>query len=337
MKNKIRALIAAGGVLLCATSASADKQFYKMSTLGPGSTVNLIMTSFAQEANATFPDLEIQVNATGAGTKHLLDGVRNELDFFISGPMLNYLMANKLAMYSKIEDADELVKNQRVIFNYPLGQYHFVTFADTGITSFADMRGKRIFAGPPGGGATNQVLQMIKAVTGMEPGADFTQVNLSWAAAAQAFQDHQIDVYVNPTNWPSPAISQVALTNKIRLIGFSAEDLEQEAVKKLYNRPGGALDQIPADAYGENQVNEEQVTTIAAIVGLSTNKWMDDETVYKITKNFFAKLREAEADQPWLRHVNAEAAFTQLNAPLHPGAIRYYEEIGISVPDKLQP
>lgn len=338
MKRGLSTILATATLAWASVSgAAAAEKYYKMATLAPGSTVYEVMTSFAQLTNEAFPDIEIQVNATGAGTRHLLDGTRNELDFFVTGPMLTHLMKNKLAMYAKIDDADTLIENQRTLFNYPLGQYHIVTYAEDGINSLHDLRGKRVFAGPPAGGATRMTLNLIKAVTGMEPDKDFTQVSLSWGAAAQAFQDHQIDVYVNPTNWPSPAIAQVALSNEIRLLGLSKTDQENPDVVKLYDRPGGALDTIPADAYGENQVNEEGVVTLAAVIGLATNKWMDDETAYMITRNFFTRIRELEKDRPWLRHVREETAFNQLNAKLHPGAIRYYEEVGVAVPDEFRP
>ncbi len=47
---------------------------------------------------------------------------------------------------------------------------------------------------------------------------------------------------------------------------------------------------------------------------------------------------EAQRDAtPWLRHVSLENAFADLNMPLHPGALRYYEEIGLEIPEELRP
>jgi TRAP-type uncharacterized transport system substrate-binding protein len=44
-----------------------------------------------------------------------------------------------------------------------------------------------------------------------------------------------------------------------------------------------------------------------------------------------------EGVAPWLREISLEGALTDLNLPLHPGALRYYEEIGLEIPDALRP
>lgn len=337
--GKLRLGALAGALILAVSfgGGAGAKEFYKLSTLGPGSSPFLVMSTFADIINKSDPDIEIQVNATGAATRHALEAGRGEIDFFMSAPSVHGLMQRGVAMYANVKDAPELSKKLRTIFNFPLGAYHIVVYADSGIESLADLRGKKVFLGPPGGGALRIAQQLVEFSTGLKPGEDFVSVKLGWSAAAQGFQDKRFDVYINPTLAPSPVIAQIALSNKIRFLGLSPEQLASDKLKPLLTRPGGKTAVIAAGTYGGNQVNETDVTTIASIVGLSTSADQPEDFIYRITKTFWEEVAKLRASAPWLARVNLAGAFDELNIPLHPGAIRYYREIGIEVPESAIP
>ena len=69
---------------------------------------------------------------------------------------------------------------------------------------------------------------------------------------------------------------------------------------------------------------------------LGVNKDMSDDVAYSLTKAMFENLDDAHSVSDGLAPLTAENAFVSLKARLHPGAIRYYEEIGVSVPDSLR-
>lgn len=331
------ATLTAAGLAPLLPSAAAAKTFYRMSTLGPGTTPNLVMTTFATLVNKALPEHEIQVNATGAATKHMLEVGAGKTDFCMSSPTVMFLMSNGKAMYKKIKQAPDLSKNIRMLFNFPMGMYHIVVYADSGIESLMDVKGKRVFLGPPGGAALRTMTLLFENVTGYKAGEDFEVAKLGWDSAAQAFQDKNIDVYCNPTNPPSPVISQVAVSNEIRMLGIPEEALSRPEVAKLSKRPGFRFTQMPPDAYGEAQVNTTPENTLAITVGMSTNKDLPDETIYEMLKAFWVGLEDIKAEAPWMQPISAETAFADMNAPLHPGALRYYQEIGMTVPDNLKP
>lgn len=311
--------------------------YLTLATLGPGSSPYLVMSTFAQIVDENLDDVTIQVNATGAATQHAMQAAAGQLDFFMWSASVHDAMIKGDAMWQKVPQAPELSKQLRAVFAFPLGLYHMVTYADSGIESLDDLAGKRVFLGPPGGGATIIMQRVVEGATGLKPGQDFEQVNLGWDAATQAFQDGRIDVYVNSTNAPSPVIQQLAIGRKIRLLGLTEEQRAKEPVQAILNRPGGVLGEIPAGMYGENQVNEDAVTTLGSIVGIGTSVKDDADTIYRVTKTFWENLPEMQKNAPWLRNINIENAFQDLNLPLHPGAMRYYEEIGMTVPDELRP
>ena len=333
MKQTILAI----GLGLAAGSASAQTEYYNMATLGPGSSPYLVMSTMAQTVNERVDDIEIQVNATGAATQHAIQAAQGQVDFFMWSASVHQFMMEGDAMFAQIPQAPELASDLRAVFAFPLGLYHIVTFADAGIESLEDLEGKTVFLGPPGGGATTIMQRVVEGATGLVPGDDFTQVNLGWEAAAQAFQDGRIDVYVNSTIAPSPVIQQFALSREIRLLGLTEEQVNAPAVQDILNRPGGVTGEIAADTYGDNHVNEDGVTTLGSIVGVGAGAHVPADDVYAITKAWWEGVEEVQGTAPWLRNVSRDEAFQALNLPLHPGALRYYEEIGMEIPEELRP
>lgn len=332
-RRTLLATAAAASAMAALPRTAMAKQLLRMSTLGPGTTPNLVMTTFANIVNRELPDYEIQINATGAATRHVLEVAQGRTDFCMSSPSVNALLANQRAMFEKIDQAPELAKKLRAVLNFPMGVYHIAVYESSGITSLDGIAGKRVFLGPPGGAAYSTMERLFNAVTGLEEGTDYEAVKLGWDAAAASFQDGNLDVYCNPTNAPSPVLTQIAVTNAIRFLGIPADKMEVEGVKALVNRPGFGLGTLPAGAYGENQTNEEDTQTLRVTVGIVTNETANEEMVYEMTKVFFAGVTEMGDSAPWLKAINPEGAVADLNMALHPGALRALEEMGVAIPD----
>lgn len=332
-RRSILASAAAASALAVLPRAAMAKELLRMSTLGPGSSPNLVMTTFANIVNRAVPDYEIQVNATGAATRHVLEVAQGKTAFCMSSPGLHAFLVNQQAMFAKMDEAPELAKKLRGVLNFPMGVYHIAAYEASGITSLGDARGKRVFLGPPGGAAYSTMERLFKAAAGLEAGTDYEAVKLGWDAAAASFQDGNLDVYCNPTNAPSPVLTQIAVTNKVRFLGIPEDQLESEGVKALANRPGFGLGVLPAGIYGANQMNDSDTTTLRVTVGIITNESADEAMIYEMTKAFFAGVEEMGESAPWLKAVNPDAAVVDLNMPLHPGALRALEELGVVIPD----
>jgi uncharacterized protein len=331
-----RTLAVAAVAAAFAAQPAAAKDFVKMSTLGPGSSPNLVMTTFATIVNQkSGGEIEVQVNATGAATKHAVEAAQGKIDLYMFSPLVHSFMVNKKAMYAKMADAPALSQKVRGIFAFPIGVYHIAAFDDSGIKTMNDIKGRKVFLGPPSGAATRIMGGLVAALTGYKAGKDFDAVKLGWGPAAQAFQDGQLDVYMNPTNAPSPVFQQVTLTRKIRFLGIPRDQLTNPNVEKLYKRPGGAVGVLPKGVYGRNQVNETDVITIKAIVGIGVGEHVKTDVVYKMTKTFWDNVGAEAKGTPWLRAVSRDDAFEQLNVQLHPGAVKYYREVGMKIPEKL--
>jgi len=330
-----KALATAGALALTATVAPAQETV-KMATIAPGTSAYLTMSTFASLVNQNQSDYSFSVDATGAATKHVIELAKGKLDFAMSSPTVHFFLKKGKAMYQKVGNHAELAETQRLVMWFPYGSYHWITYEDSGIKSFADMKGKKVFLGPPGGGAWAAASAWLKHAGGLDVKAgDVENVKASWSSAFQGFQDRQFDVYVNGGIAPFPQVEQLALTNKIRLIGMSKEEFEaNDAIQKyLKGLPGREVGILAPGIYGDNVSMDQDIYTGGAVVGIVTRADMSDEQIYKITKAFWENLDAARASTPWLEDINLDYAVQEGGMPLHPGAQRYYEEIGVVIPD----
>lgn len=319
-----------------ATGAMAqDKTYLTMDGFPAGSTPGQFGIAFTQMIQKKLP-IEIQVSVGKPATKSAIDAAQGKVDLFLTAPTINQFMQTQTAMFKKVDAAPELNKNLRGFLNYPLGPYHIVVYADSGIESIADFKGKKVFLGPPAGAATTVATQLVQGASGLEPGKDFDVVKFDWKSAETAFIDRQMDVYIAPTTVPSPSIQQFALVSPIRILGISDEAFESALVKKALSYPGRTIVDIPNGIY-ENQVNETPVRTVGSWVGLGTNKDMDEELAYQMMKVFWENIAEIHQTADWMKVINRETALLEMNIPLHIGAYRYYRELGWDIPDHLVP
>lgn len=326
-------IFAACGVaaLTVATAADAQKRQIKMSTIAPGSSMYLVMTTFANLVNQGQNSFEITVDATGTATKHMVDVARGSIDMSMTAPVPYTWMVNGARIYKKLKGVKELAKKLRAVFWFPLGGYHYTVYADSGIETLHDIKGKRAFVGPPSGGQLVTGLAFIRALTGLTPKDDFKSVNLNFASALQAFQDRQIDVYTIGCLDPCAQLQQVAATSKIRFLGVPTRaDLgKSEALDKFFTPIGRVKGVIRKGAYGDNQVNEADVWVNNAILGVTARASLEDDVVYEMMKLFWSNLDGIRKSAPYMDAVTLEFAAQKANMTFHPGAVRYYKEAGV--------
>ncbi|TDL78077.1 TAXI family TRAP transporter solute-binding subunit [Palleronia sediminis] len=324
--RRIRLGAAALAFALALAPVSAMAELYRVTSIAPGLSPFVVNTAIAKVVNTRVPGVEFQVRATGTATRHMLDAARGKVDFFFGAPTINWMMANRVGPFADLPEAPALEGQVGMILSYQMGPYHYVTRAGSGIETLDDLRGRRVFAGPPGGAATGVVLRTIEQATGIT--AQYMQLQaFGFDAAIQAFQDGKIDVIALPSNVPSPAIQQFALTQKIRLLDV---DMDRVAVNAL---TGGTVNEIPSGAYGANQVNTAPVRSHGSLVNFSAGMHVPEDVVYRVTKGIWENLDEIQAAAQWMpATITRAAALAHVAGRLHPGAERYYREMGWTIP-----
>ncbi len=211
---------------------------------------------------------------------------------------------------------------------YP-NAWQFVTVAETGIKKIPDIKGKRVSTGAPGSGTAVMTRAVLKTL-GFEPGRDFKEFRLSFAEQVSALKDGTIDVGAWSVGLGPGSLIDLSTTRKMVLICMSKAEQEKVATAHPYYKPFT----IPAGTY--KGVNYD-CPTVGTPNVLFVRADMDEELVYQLTKALFEHKGELEKIHPAAKTIGPEYVLQATLIPLHPGAIRYYQEAGYQVPDALKP
>lgn len=215
----------------------------------------------------------------------------------------------------------------RAIASLYANMVQVVTMADSGISSISDLPGKRVSVGAPGSG-TEVNAQTLLAANGISFD-DFTAERLNFNETADALNNGDIDAGFWSVGAPTSSILNLATTRDIAMISLT----EDQVAAADEADPVFAPLSLPAGTY---QGVDEDVTTIGVPNVLVVSSEMDEETVYQITKAMFENIAELQAVHPAANETTVEFTMSSTPVPLHPGALRYYEEIGADIPDDLR-
>ncbi|WP_227287175.1 TAXI family TRAP transporter solute-binding subunit [Boseongicola sp. H5] len=323
MTHFIKATVLAAA--LAGGPALAEDQTLRMATIAPSLGQAITMATFANIVNDNLDGITIEVAAGGAATLHQLEVGRGNLDFAMTSPTIYALLQGGRAMYQNEADAPQAAENLRLLMWYPYGNYHFAVRGDSDIQTLDDIEGATVFLGPQGGGAYNAASRWIEATTGLVVGEDYEAISANWQTGFQSFLDGNIEMYVNGCLDPCQQFIQFTETETVRFIG--PESAEGEAVTDFLGTFRW-IEMVEPGLY-ENQLNETSVISMNTSVGIGVRGDLDEETVYQITRAFWENLDQISSDAPWVDGIDIDFAVQQLGAgQLHPGAARYYREVG---------
>jgi len=279
---------------------------------------------YAQIIDQFVPGYTASVEATGASVDNVAFISRGESDIALA------LADTVLAAYAgtgRFGPGGNLPRlpNLRVITVAYTNAVHVLTLEGSGIESLQDLRGKRVSVGSPGSGTEVSARTMLEAV-GITYD-DFQVERLGVGETADALRDGAIDAGFWSGGVPTGGVLSLAETRQIRLVPISDEEFAQinaaDATLIRYVFPAGAYRGTPETA---------SVGTPNLIIVSSE---MDEELAYQFTKQLFANIGVIQAIHPSAFETVAEAALAS-PVPLHLGAIRALEELGLSVPASLK-
>ena len=203
-----------------------------------------------------------------------------------------------------------------------------VALEGSGITSLEDLRGKRVSVGAPGSG-TEVNAEAILTANGISYD-DIEEQRLNFNETADALANGDIDAGFWSVGAPTSSILNLSTTNDIVLLALSDEEIakarEADATFAETTLPGGSYTGV-----------DEDITVLGIPNVLVVSSEMSDDLAYSITKAMFENVTDLQAVHPAANETTPEFTMTATPVPLHPGAIRYYEEAGVTVPDNLRP
>lgn len=334
MSKLSTAILAASIAALTAAPASAQK-ILKSETGNPGSTGHALVV-VASKIYKRDLGIDIQINDSQTLTKSALKLGRKQIDIMVMPTAVYKFLAAGSRMYKKKlhKQAIEAAKNVRALFGFQGVVFHAVTYDVDGIRTWQDIKGRRVFVGPPSGAASVTVQTMIRALTGYEPNKDYKAIKLNWGSGLQAMMDGKLDLFVRPVNPGAAMIEQLGMSKKFRILD---SDISTEAWKKWLKGPGRFTGTIPANTYS-GQVNRgDTLNAGAATFYMAVQKDMSDDRAYKMIKVFWDNLDEVHKTSVILQPITKKMPFVGVNTVLHPGAVKYYKEIGVPVPAGMMP
>ena len=202
-----------------------------------------------------------------------------------------------------------------------------VALEGSGITTLEDLRGKRVSVGAPGSGTEVNAAAILNA-NGMTYD-DIEEQRLNFNETADALANGDIDAGFWSVGAPTSSILNLATTNSIVMIELSdAEIAAARAADPIFA-------QTTLDAGIYDGVGATTVLGVPNVLVVSSE--MLDDLAYAITSAMFENIEDLRAVHPAANQTTVEFTLAATQIPLHPGAIRYFEEIGASIPDALRP
>ncbi|WP_299313614.1 TAXI family TRAP transporter solute-binding subunit [uncultured Halomonas sp.] len=207
----------------------------------------------------------------------------------------------------------------RGLFPIPAITMHFVAAGDEGVIGLADLEDKHILIGRGTFGAreAERYLEMFNLL-------DKVRVaSASIGSGPDALKNGQIDAFVTASSFPTPNVIETAASMPISLVSLTDEQIEQTGAARQ-TIPGGTYPGIDADVE----------TTSLPVIAYTTSA-MDDDTAYTLTRTFWER-RDAMAEETaWWGGITHDM-IGNIAGTLHPGAVRYYDETGIDIPEALR-
>lgn len=315
--RKRAGLLAVATALTLSTTAFAASDFINILTGGTSGVYYPVGVGLSQIYSQHIEGAKTSVQATKASVENLtlLEAKRGELAFALGDSVSD--------AWNGVEDAGfkKPLKNLRAIAGTYSNYIQIVASADSGITTLADLKGKRISVGAPKSGTELNARAIFKAA-GLTY-EDMGKVEyLPFAESVELIKNRQLDATLQSSGLGMAAIRDLSSTMKIAFV-----PIPTEVVEKIGNA-AYIPSNIPAGTYDGQ---DAAVPTVAIVNILVTHKGVSDELAYQMTKQMFENLPRLATSHSAAKDISLENATKNLPIPLHPGAERYYKEKGLQL------
>jgi len=311
----------------------------------PGQTV----LSLAEVANAEGV-ADIQV-ATGQTLTNSVQNVAEGKSDIAAAPfLLTFLLSKGAGPYAALEKdkAAELASNLAVLYTYRFGTYGLSAYASKNFGGWDAVEGATIYNGPPRGAALNRARALVKLTKGLDDGEGYTGVQVNWGQAVKTITDGTADAHILPMNFPDGRLGQASASGAITVFSMPAEAYESEGSMKYQKGPGSVGVVMPKkDLFGPNidvQSEDDMFRGIGEVGGEIVNVSMDEDTAYGLTKAFIENMSTYKGKAPFMPTVGLGATDLEttgmcgaIPVKYHAGAVKAYEEAGITIPDCAKP
>jgi TRAP transporter TAXI family solute receptor len=257
------------------------------------------------------------VESTGGSVYNINTIREGELEFGVAQSDWQYHAYNGSSQFSDAGAFEGL----RAVFSVHPEPFTVVARADSGVKTFADLKGKRVNIGNPGSGQRG-TMEVLLAALGWTTDDFALATELKAAEQSAALCDNQIDAMVYTVGHPSGSIQEATTACDSVLVEVSGD-----AVTQLVNdNPFYRVATIPGGMY---RGNDSDVTTFGVGATFVSSSDVSEEAVYVVVKSVFENFSDFTGLHPAFANLKPEEMIKDgLSAPLHDGAAKYYREMG---------
>jgi TRAP transporter TAXI family solute receptor len=263
-------------------------------------------------------DIRCSVESTG-GSIYNVNTIRaEELDFGIVQSDWQYHGYNGTSKFAEQGPYKEL----RAMFSLHTEPFNIIARSDAGIENVSDLKGKRVNIGNPGSGDRATMGVVMEAMGWTND--DFKLASeLKGSERSQALCDNKIDAFVYVVGHPNGSIKEATTSCDAKLVSATGAKIDDIVSANPYY----AFSTVPAGMY---RGTETDVNSFGVAATMVTTTNVSDDIAYNVAKAVFENFDTFKRLHPAFANLKKEDMVKAgLSIPLHPGAEKYYKEIGL--------
>lgn len=296
------------------TGSSVAEANLRIGTTGVTGVYYLVGTAFSQTMAKYYPSIKLNVEVTSGsiGNLQMLGSKDLDLGIALANVIVSATKGETESFPKPIELQALSIVNQGVV--------HIMVAKDSGIKTIDDLKGKKIATGEPGAVAEVSARAILEA-KGIDIEKDCTWQRIGFADSMDAISDGRTDAIIYQAGVPVPSIVEAATNTKsVELLSLD-DDIADKIISKITFL---VKTTIPAGTYG----NEEPIATIGSPNVLVCRPDLPEDVAYNMVKTLFDNTADWQASHSSVKELNAETAVEGSPIDFHPGAIKYFKEVG---------
>ncbi len=305
-------------LLTAFAGAASAKTFVSIATGGTGGTYYPLGGGIADILTRHLGDVQVTSETGNASVANINLLGTHQIEMVFAQNDIAYWAAKGMGPFKK-----GAYDNIRVVASLYPEHVHCITLKGSGVKDIMDLKGKRVSVGAPGSGVQGDVSAILNVadIKYSDMQTDFLDFNIT----TQRFKDGQLDVGFVVAGYPTTSIMDLATTHDVDLVEFN-----DNFTDKLVNEfPYFVKSVIPAGTY---QGIDRDIKTPAVMALLVCDADLPEELIYRVTKALWDNIDELRPVHAKAQLITLDTALDGVSVPLHPGAAKYYKEVGMKLP-----
>ncbi|ANO31969.1 C4-dicarboxylate ABC transporter substrate-binding protein [Vibrio breoganii] len=311
------------GAIAAAVMAAGVVSAQEFITIGTGSVTGVYYPTGGAICKLVNKDrndhnVRCSVESTGGSIYNVNTMRSGELDFGIVQSDWQYHGYNGT---SKFSDQGPY-KKLRAVFSLHTEPFNIIAREDSGINNVSDLAGKRVNIGNPGSG-DRATMGVVMDAMGWTNDSFKLASELKGSERSQALCDNKIDAFIYMVGHPNGSIKEATTSCNAKLVPATGPGID----KIVADNPYYAFSTVPAGMY---RGTDQDVNSFGVAATMVTTSDVSDEVAYTVAKAVFENFDTFKRLHPAFSNLKKENMVKDgLSIPLHPGAEKYYKEVGL--------